>query len=65
MHHPREVHWTTALRILAYIKRSSEKDLLYKKHEHDRILGYYGPEYAGDKGDRKSTTGYAHSLEEI
>jgi len=32
MHHPRKVHWTTALRILAYIKSLLGKSLLYKKH---------------------------------
>ena len=58
MHQPREVHWTTALKILAYIKNSPEKYLLYKKHEHVRILGYSDSGYVGDKGDRKSTTGY-------
>ena len=40
MHQPREVHWTAALRTLAYIKSSPEKGLLYKKHEHIRIFGY-------------------------
>jgi len=52
MHQPREVHWTAALRILAYIKSSPEKGLLYKKHEHVRIFDYSDSEYASDKGDR-------------
>jgi len=46
------------LRILAYIKSSPRKDLLYKKHEHVRIFSYSDSGYAGDKGDKKSTTGY-------
>jgi len=58
MHQPKEIHWIAALKILAYIKSSPEKSLLYKKHEHVRIFGYSDSEYAGDKGDRKSTTGY-------
>ena len=33
MHHPKGVHWTTTLRILAYIKSSPEKTLLYKNRE--------------------------------
>jgi len=65
MHQPKEVHWTAALRILVYIKSSLEKGLLYKKHGHDRILGYSDSRYVGDKGDRKSTMAIAHSLEEI
>jgi len=32
--------------------------LLYKKHGHVYILGHSDSGYAGDKGDRKSTTGY-------
>jgi len=58
MHQPREVHWTAALRILAYIKSSPRKGLLYKKHGHVRIFGYSDSRYAGDKRDRKFTTGY-------
>jgi len=40
MHQPREVHWTTALRIPAFIKSSPGKGLLYKKHEHVHIFSY-------------------------
>ena len=58
MHQPREVHWTIALWILAYVKSSPGKSLLYKKHGHVHIFGYSDLGYAGDKGDRKSTTGY-------
>ena len=58
MHQPREVHWTTALRILAYIKSSPEKGLLYKKHGNIRILGYSDSGYAG-------ILAIAHSLEKI
>jgi len=58
MHHPREVHWTAALRILAYIKSSPEKCLLYKKHGHVHIFGYFDSGYASDKGGRKSITSY-------
>jgi len=31
MYQPREVHWTTALRILVYVKSFSRKGLLHKK----------------------------------
>ena len=58
LHQPREIHWRIALRILAYFKSSLEKGLLYKKHEHIRNFGYFDSGYAGDKGNRKSITGY-------
>ena len=58
MHKPREVHWTATLRIIAYIKSSPRKGLLYKRYEHVRIFGYSDSGYEGDKRDMKSTTGY-------
>ena len=58
MHQPREAHWLAVLRILAYIKSYPRKGLVYKKHGHVRISGYSDSEYAGDRGYRKSTTGY-------
>ena len=65
MHQPKEVHWTTALSILAYTKSSPEKDLLYKKHEHVRIFGYSYSGYVGDKEIGSPLLAIAHSLEKI
>ena len=65
MHQPREVYCTAALRILAYIKSSPQKALLYKKHGHIRIFGYSDLGYASDKGDRSPLLAIAHSLEKI
>ena len=31
---------------------------MYRKHGHVRISGYSDSGYAGDRGDKKSTTGY-------
>ena len=58
MHEPRMVHWEGALRVLSYIKRAPRKWLIYWRHDHLRIEAYSDAEYAGDKGDRKSTTRY-------
>jgi len=58
IHQLREIHWTTALRILAYVKSSSGKGLLYNKYRHVRISGYSDSGYTSDKDDRKLTTGY-------
>ena len=54
----REVHWTTNLRIIIYVKSSPGKDFMYKKHEHVRIFGYSDSGYVGDKGDKQSNTRY-------
>ena len=58
MHHFREIHWIAALMILAYVKSSFEKGLMYKKYEHVHIFGILTQANADDKGDRKSTVGY-------
>ena len=58
MHEPRMVHWEGALRVLAYIKRAPGKGLIYRRHDHLRIEACSDVGNAGDKGDRKSTTGY-------
>jgi len=64
MHQPREIHWIAAITILAYVKSSPGKGLLYRKHKQVRISGYSNFGYTGDKGDKKSTTSFAPLLEE-
>jgi len=64
IHQPIKVLWTAALRTLAYIKSSPGKDLLYKKHEHVYIFCYSDSGYAGNKGDKKSTTVYCTFVED-
>jgi len=58
MHQPRETYWLAAMRVLVYIKSWPEKWLVYRKYGHVHIFGYFDSGYAGDRGDRKSTTGY-------
>ena len=58
MHEPLMVHWDGALRVLAYIKCALGEGLIYRRHDHLRIEAYSNAGYAGDKGDRKSSTGY-------
>ena len=56
MHEPHMVHWEGALRVLAYIKCAPRNGLIFQRHDHLRIEVYSDVGYAGDKGDRKSTT---------
>ncbi|XP_020262928.1 uncharacterized protein LOC109838913 [Asparagus officinalis] len=58
MHKPREVHWTAALKILAYVKSCPGKGLRHKKHVHTHISAFSDAGYAGDMGDQKSTSGF-------
>ena len=58
MHPPREAHWSVALKILAYIKGYPGKTLMYRKYGHVCVFGYIDSDYAGDRGNMKSMTGY-------
>ena len=58
IHESRQIHWQRALLVLAYIKNSPGKDLIYNKHGHLQIKAYSDSGYIGDRGDRKSTSGY-------
>ena len=44
--------------MLSYIKKASGKGLVYRKNGYLRIEAYSDSGYAGDRGDRKSTSGY-------
>ena len=58
MHQPRETYWLAAMRVLTYIKSCPGIGLVYRNHEHVRIFEHSDIEYAGDREDMKSTTGY-------
>ena len=49
-------------RILRYVKSTIDYDLLYKKGEDCKLVGYYDADYAGDRDTRRSTTGYIFRL---
>ena len=49
IHQSKEIHWIVALRILAYVKSSRRKGLLYK-HGHVRISEYSDSDYTVTKG---------------
>ena len=58
MHAPQDIHWHAALRVLAYLKHAPGRGLLYQRHGHLRVEAYSDAGYAGDRGDRKSTSGF-------
>ena len=58
MHESREIHWQDALRVLAYIKDTPERGLVYEKYGHLDVEAYSNSGYTGNKGDKKSTLGY-------
>ena len=55
---PTKEHWTAVKRILRYLKGTSNLGLLYREDGPAEITGYSDADWAGDIGDRKSTSGH-------
>ena len=58
MHRPQADHMAAVLRILRYLKVTSSKGILYTKNENLDLIGYTDTGWAGDRDDRKFTSGY-------
>lgn len=58
MHNPREEHISVVFRILRYLKSSTGRGLILKKHGHLDIHGLTDFDWAGRNTDRRSTSGY-------
>ena len=49
---------TVVMRILRYLKSTSSRGLLFGENDNLDLLAYTDAEWAGDRDDRKSTSGY-------
>ncbi|XP_057520735.1 protein ACCELERATED CELL DEATH 6-like [Amaranthus tricolor] len=58
MHQPQVEHMAAVLRILRYLKGTSNKGVFYLKNDNLDLIGYTDVDWAGDRDDRKSTSGY-------
>jgi len=54
---PRETHLTAVKRIFRYLKGTTNLGLLYKKSSDYKLVGFCDADYAGDRNERKSTSG--------
>jgi len=59
---PREPHLATVKRIFRYLKGTTNLGLLYKKSSDYKLVGFYDADYAGDRIERKSTSGNCQFL---
>lgn len=59
---PTELHLQAAKRVLRYLKGTIELGLFYKKGGNKDLIAYTDSDYAGDRDDRKSTSGYLFML---
>nr|XP_043630053.1 secreted RxLR effector protein 161-like [Erigeron canadensis] len=58
MHQPQEAHMNAFLRILRYFKETSGHGVLFEPNEHLNIQVYRDADWAGDKENMRSTSGY-------
>ncbi|WJX24545.1 hypothetical protein P8452_13640 [Trifolium repens] len=61
---PRELHLTAVKRIFRYLKGTTNLGLLYKKSLDSKLVGFCDADYAGDKIERKSTSGNCQFIAE-
>jgi len=61
---PRESHLTVVKRIFRYLKGTTNLRLLYMKSLYYKLVGFCDADYAGDKIERKSTSGNCQLLRE-
>nr|GEX37848.1 putative RNA-directed DNA polymerase [Tanacetum cinerariifolium] len=58
MHQPQKNHMKAVMRILRYLKGTTEHGVLFKPNGHLVTQLYTDADWAGDKGNRRSTSGY-------
>src|SRR3954465_3905039 len=59
---PRESHLTPVKRILRYLKGTTNVGLCYRKSREFNLVGYCDDDFAGDRIERKSTSGSCQFL---
>ncbi len=59
---PTKEHWTAVKRIFRYLNGTVNLGLVYSKDKEQECQGYSDADWAGDLGDRKSTSGYIFKL---
>ena len=59
---PKESHYKAVKHILRYLAHTPELGLWYPKGSAFDLIGYSDSDYAGDRVDRKSTSGTCHFL---
>nr|KYP57399.1 Copia protein [Cajanus cajan]KYP57405.1 Copia protein [Cajanus cajan] len=59
---PNEVHLQAVKRILRYLKGIANLGINFYRSQKFSLLGYCDADYAGDKWERKSTSGGCHFL---
>ena len=56
MHNPNDRHMNAVNRILAYLKSSLDKGIMFYKHGHLDIVSYTDSDFVGSRLNKKSTS---------
>ncbi|GME94793.1 unnamed protein product [[Candida] boidinii] len=59
---PKEVHMKAAKQVLCYVKGTLDAALVYRSVGSFQLIGYCDANWANDKSDRASNTGYVFKL---
>ncbi|XP_066968182.1 uncharacterized protein [Macrobrachium rosenbergii] len=59
---PTKYHWSAVKRIFRYLRGTCDLGIVYSKQNSCFCVGYSDADWAGDKNDSKSTSGYCFSL---
>ena len=62
MHNPKKQHIEDVWRILRYVRNTIDYDILYRKGEKCKMVGYCDSYYAGDHDTHRSTIRYVFKL---
>lgn len=54
----KEIHWTTVVRVLKYLKITTKYGMLFERNKDSRLIAYSNLDFIGDKDTRRSTLGY-------
>ena len=55
-------HWTAVKRIFRYLRGTCDQGIVYDKSMTKECVGYSDADWAGDRSDRKSTSGYCFTF---
>jgi hypothetical protein len=59
---PRQCDWTAVKRVIRYLKETINLKLKLEAGNELQLVGYVDADWAGDRSDRKSTSGYLFQL---
>lgn len=60
--HPTKAHWTAAKRVLRYLQGTCNYGVMFESQENEVCRGYSDADWAGDREDRRSTSGYVFQI---